>query len=205
MSAGVNDWWESAPSATDAARRCWDDDDWEAGITHCVSMLSTLLASVPDRAPVVDFGCGVGRLIRPMCARLNVYGYEPSVLMRMSVADDDTSTRVFGPDGLNDHHEMFAAAYSTLVFQHLDDVRATWAAADLARLLRPGGLAVVQYVAGDPQAQHRVRAGALAWDASPTAMAALFARVGLSYGVDVPDPVYPSWRWMAFLRTGDQA
>jgi len=107
----------------------------------------------PDFSPkrVLDFGCGVGRLVVPF-ARIadEVVGLDvsPSMLQEARVncessevsnvkllVSDDTLSRVEG---------QFDLVHSCIVFQHIPVDRGRAIFSRLLRLLRPGGVAALQ-------------------------------------------------------------
>lgn len=99
----------------------------------------------------LDFGCGVGRLTQPLSERFaRVVGVDisPPMLERARLLDEtgrqidwvlnDSDALRFQPDASVDF------CYSSLVLQHLPRRLATRYLSELVRVLRPGGLAVVQ-------------------------------------------------------------
>lgn len=98
----------------------------------------------------LDFGCGLGRLVRAMSARFEeCVGTDVSVRMveRARALNADRPNCTFavghGPE-LGYEPGSFDFVYSRLVLQHLPRAAAGRAVAELVRVARPGGLVVFQ-------------------------------------------------------------
>ena len=129
-------------------------------------MLGAVGASIGPTATVVDIGCGVGRLTRPLAARAaRVYGVDVSsamlALARRFNADLGNVTWLHG-DGLglsmlDDASVDFC--FSHVVFQHVPDPAITLDyVREIGRVLRPGGWALFQ-VSSDPNVHRPVAGG----------------------------------------------
>lgn len=97
----------------------------------------------PDAKFIFEFGCGWGRLLRPLVqADYEAWGVEPSERGRAEAAklfprltiDPDASSV---PDGYAD------VGFTWTVLQHLDYLTHREAARQLERIVRPGGLVVL--------------------------------------------------------------
>jgi len=129
-----------------------DDPDWFLGSGYCASQdLRSLLIGhnvpLPSLGAVLDFGCGVGRVIRHW-ADLPEYGVE--------VIGTDTNPKLiawcrqnltFARFAVNRLDGQIAAedntiglAYAFSVFTHLSESYQQHWMRELARVLRPGGL-----------------------------------------------------------------
>jgi SAM-dependent methyltransferase len=148
-------------------RRAYGDPElaafWNEGERDLDRLLSLLHLRIAAEDDVLEIGCGVGRLTRPIAARassvhaLDVSGemlergrrHHPSEDNIRWVLGDGHSLAPIG-DGAVD------AVISHVVFQHIPDPRVTLGyVAEIGRVLRPGGWAAFQ-VSNDPQI-HRPR------------------------------------------------
>jgi SAM-dependent methyltransferase len=98
----------------------------------------------------LDFGCGLGRLVRAMSERFEqCVGVDVSSRMieRARALNADRPNCTFavsrGP-GLEYESGSFDFVYSRLVLQHLRRAEAVRAVEELVRIARPGGLVVFQ-------------------------------------------------------------
>jgi SAM-dependent methyltransferase len=178
------------PDDLEGARRAaWDADDWANGVEHCLAMIHRAL---PFHAyeSVVDFGAGPARLARPLSQRheaTRIYAYEPNEAMwdRSYIRN-----RPYLGNAPQYHH-----AYSTLVFQHLDERDALCALADLSRVIYPGGKFRLQFVNG------RDAAGPLSHPRDPQTMKWMCNLFGFDVRDIEPDPKYPTWSWLTAINT----
>jgi ubiquinone/menaquinone biosynthesis C-methylase UbiE len=102
------------------------------------------------RHDALDFGCGVGRLTRPLANYFsNVTGIDiaPSMIARARTLDRDERCRFV----LNEHADLslfsdnsFDFIYSNLVLQHMQPEYSTAYIREFCRVLRPGGVAIFQ-------------------------------------------------------------
>lgn len=99
---------------------------------------------------LIDVGCGTGRFSAPLASRLGcgVVGVEPSAGM---LAQADTAPSVSYVQGraeaLPVTDEVLDVAWLSMVAHHLDDLAGV--AAELRRVLRPGGVVFIRNVFGD--------------------------------------------------------
>ncbi len=150
-------------------RRAYGDPElarfWSEGERDLDRLLSLLGVHIAAGDEVLEIGCGVGRLTRPLAARarrvhaLDVSAemiergrrHHPSTENISWVVGDGHSLAPIG-DGAVD------AVISHVVFQHIPDPRVTLGyVAEMGRVLRPGGWAAFQ-VSNDPRI-HRPRRG----------------------------------------------
>jgi SAM-dependent methyltransferase len=134
-------------------------DTGEAEISEVLKAADDLGDPV-RRERALDFGCGVGRLSRPLaerfreCVGLDIS--EGMVKLARELNEDRPNCRFVvnaAPDlGLLES-ESFDFVYSSLVLQHMPSVEMVEAyVAEFLRILRPGGLAVFQALSHIPLA-----------------------------------------------------
>jgi SAM-dependent methyltransferase len=138
---------------------------WAGGERDLDTILSSLGVSLARSDVVVDVGCGVGRLTRPLAARAaRVVGIDVSRemldLAREHNAHLDNVEWLHGDgESLRPVEDASVdALVSHVVFQHIPDPRVTLGyVGEMGRVLRPGGWAAFQ-VSTDPSI-HRPRPG----------------------------------------------
>ena len=125
----------------------WDrtrDALYGAGFSH-----EALLALVPDTWTVADLGCGTGSLARALSRRVRrVVGVDnsPAMLEAARAGTRDLKNVQIKKGGLTDLPLGDASCDATLcvlVLTYLDDAEVDRAMAEMLRVLRPGGRAVV--------------------------------------------------------------
>jgi SAM-dependent methyltransferase len=112
------------------------------------------------RGRALDFGCGVGRLSRPLAERfrecVGIDISEGMVKLARDLNDDRPNCRFLvnaAPDLAQLESESFDLVYSSLVLQHMPSVEMVEAyVSEFLRVLRPGGLAVFQALSHIPLA-----------------------------------------------------
>ena len=104
---------------------------------------------------VLDFGCGVGRLIIPFADLAEwVVGVDvsPSMLIEARKNCIDHGLRhvdfVVSDDSLSSLDEPFDLVHSSIVFQHIDVLRGRRLFSRLVELIKPGGLGVIHVTYG---------------------------------------------------------
>jgi SAM-dependent methyltransferase len=128
---------------------------FESGRTHVELVLGAIrqhLVSDFRPARVLDFGCGVGRLLIPFATvSESVVGVDVSEAM-LRIAAENCATAgaenvelVKGDDSLSRVRGQFDLVHSFIVFQHIRPARGEVIFRELIRLLRPGGVGVVHF------------------------------------------------------------
>lgn len=131
----------------------------EAEISEMLKVADDLGEPV-RRERALDFGCGVGRLSRPLaerfreCVALDIS--EGMVKLARELNEDRPNCRFLvnvAPDLGQLETESFDLVYSSLVLQHMPSVEVVEAyVSEFLRILRPGGLAVFQALSHIPLA-----------------------------------------------------
>lgn len=99
----------------------------------------------PSNWKVVDYGCGVGRLLRPLAGTFGeLHGVDISDEMvrigRTQLADlPNVSLHVLDDERLPFSDHSFDLAYSVHVFQHMPKEAFRTLVPEIARILKPGG------------------------------------------------------------------
>lgn len=131
----------------------WDPQAFYATGTAEVSRVlaeATALGARPGRALALDFGCGVGRLTMALADHADaVIGVDVSAPMLAQARRHDTTGRCTfirndAPDLSIIATGTVDIAYSSLVLQHLPAPYNARFLDELLRVVRPGGLLVVQ-------------------------------------------------------------
>jgi SAM-dependent methyltransferase len=131
----------------------------EAEISEMLKVADDLGEPV-RRERALDFGCGVGRLSRPLaerfreCVALDIS--EGMVELARELNEDRPNCRFLvnaAPDLGQLETDSFDLVYSSLVIQHMPSVEVVEAyVSEFLRILRPGGLAVFQALSHIPLA-----------------------------------------------------
>lgn len=176
----------------EAWRRVWAQEG--DGVDHCLAMLD----AVPDRGTVIDVGCGVGRLAVPFADAhpdVTVWAVDvsPTMLEFMPARPNVTPVLCDGrslPSRIAPR--SLDGAWSVLTFQHVPPAVQHAYLAYLGARLRPGGVAVVQFVPdGEP--------GPLNHPVDERTVVEWVERAGLDARI-VADPEWPTWRWLTAVR-----
>ena len=135
---------------------------FETGEAEISAMLKVAddLGEPVRRERALDFGCGVGRLSRPLAERFRecvaIDISEGMVRLARELNEDRPNCRFLvnaAPDLGQLESESFDLVYSSLVLQHMPSVEMVEAyVSEFLRVLRPGGLAVFQALSHIPLA-----------------------------------------------------
>lgn len=137
--------------------------DWEQGIAADLAMLP---APLDGLGPVLDLGCGIGRLTLAYARRHNAWtrglDVSPAMIARAVKATEGQycvsfsvcDGRELGPEALK-----YRGAFSVLMFQHIPASAQAWYIMEVSERLRPGARFTFQTVAGydDCFLSHQVR------------------------------------------------
>lgn len=101
---------------------------------------------------ILDFGCGIGRLIRVLCEKFefqSIYGLDVNIHSIEGAKERVQDPRAIfltydGGIGLPFPDNFFTKIYSVLTIQHIDEHVAFFIFKDMIRVLRPGGRIVLQ-------------------------------------------------------------
>jgi SAM-dependent methyltransferase len=143
----------------------WDEKDFFAtGRTEIAKVLQHvegLGLHLEPSAPVLDFGCGVGRLTRALADHFDeCWGVDisPTMVQKARELNRDRPHCKFWlneTDNLKNFADgYFGFIYTSIVLQHIEAKYAINYIADLLRVLKPGGVFVFQLV-------HRFKVGIL--------------------------------------------
>lgn len=160
---------------------------------------------------VLDFGCGCGRVAGPLGAstpaRLFGCDVNPRLIAwcKANLPGDYHVTRPSPPLPYADG--VFALVYALSVFTHLHDDNARAWLAELARVTRPGGLAVLTFfgedVAADPAFRAELVEGGFLVRREgvegSNLMCGYFSQAGFA------EHAAPGWRPAAFIPAADNA
>ena len=154
-------WNAQATTLEDARAAVWSEPDYEQGTDRCVEAILTALRpdDLPD-GPLLELGCGIGRLTFPIAAAnpgRKVVGLDVSSNMisltrdRWHEAVPSASLPHFVVADLGDIviNEGFSGAYSMLTFQHMPPEAVRHCIDQTVEALLPGGRFVFQFVVGD--------------------------------------------------------
>lgn len=145
----------------DKKRGTWNEKDFfltgEKEIKQLFEYLKVRQITLPDNELVLEFGCGIGRLLRPLYPHFHsLYGVDVSNTM-IEIAETlnrayldkisfqtipDTSASLLDPGSAS-------LVICLLVFQHLPRNHSFRYMAELLRLLKPGGLFIFQLITKD--------------------------------------------------------
>jgi SAM-dependent methyltransferase len=132
----------------------WDLDEFFAsGRKEIEALMEYVLRIAPDlaRGRVLDFGCGVGRLTRPLAEHFeDAVGVDiaPSMIERAREFARENSRCRFV---LNERDDLrgfpsshFDLVYSTITLQHMEPRYSLRYIREFVRILRPGGLVIFE-------------------------------------------------------------
>jgi ubiquinone/menaquinone biosynthesis C-methylase UbiE len=110
-----------------------------------VQVLQQYLDPLPDGAKLLDVGCGTGDLLRRLGGRFECAGCDPAeeMLQHARAANPAAELAAAPAEALPFEDARFDVALCIEVVRYLDDPRP--ALRELARVVRPGGLALVTF------------------------------------------------------------
>ena len=153
-----------------------------------------LLRVIPEGGTVLEIGPGGGRwsvVLAPRCERLVLVDVAPRVLElcreRLGDPDHVSYVRSSGSDLPGVEDGSVAAVWSFDVFVHVAPLDQAGYLAEIARVLRPGGVAAVHHADGRNRGRLPSRAG---WRAPMSA--GLFAALARERGLE-PRETIRSW------------
>lgn len=134
--------------------------DWTEGVEADLAHLE----AVGDKGPILDLGCGIGRLSVAYARRhaVDVIGADVSPVM-LARAELDERVQYLTCDGVSlPHLPELGGAFSVLMFQHISADQQASYVEQIAERLLPGARFVFQTVIGDEDAflSHQVSAEA---------------------------------------------
>jgi SAM-dependent methyltransferase len=182
----------------------WDVEEFLAlgrsDVAEAMAWLDRL--GLPTRfGAVLDFGCGAGRLSQALAAHADtVVGVDVSAPMLAVAADLDRTGRCRfvrndAPDLRLFDDAEFDLVYSELVLQHLPAPVIDGYLGEFMRVLRPGGLAVLQCTVSPLWTAK----GAI-WRFVPRSLVRLGQRHVLGYPAPMQMTAYPTRRLAAVVR-----
>lgn len=109
----------------------------------------------------LDFGCGVGRLLRPLLGKYKtVAGVDIAPRMleisRENCGEPDRLTLVNALDTLEAAGRQFDLVHSYIVLQHIQPPMGLKIMEQMIRLARPGGVVALHFTVGDIQPKRRL-------------------------------------------------
>ena len=191
-------WDAQADTLENAKKAAYSEDDYDEATEAHVRLICDLLGDVKG-GPLLDFGCGVGRLMAPMsrATGAEIIGYDRSAEMLRHARDQRDALGLqnviwFWGEDLKDVAYLYGA-YSMLVFQHLTPTQLADAISDISHVLFPGAPFVFQYVEGDYHVDFDHRH-------TQYEIHCLLSGSGLRIVETFPDPQRPEWRWVKAIQ-----
>lgn len=194
----ARNWWDNEAFADERyATLRWGGDGTTETIDPTIDAILVILSGfIMEASTVVEIGCGPGRLLHRMARQhptSQFVGLDISEQMMSLGVDDRPSnvmTKLVTGDGTLEPIEA-DLVYSVEVFQHLETSLKQNYLRSIADILKPAGVAVIQYVTG---------AEADGWMAHPEteqAMSKMAKAAGLKVRkTKVESQVHDEWRWM---------
>lgn len=145
---------------------------------------------------VLEIGCGIGRLTTELSRRgddYEVYGIDISSKMLDLAPKSSVKYRTCDGRRIPYADEMFDSVYSMLVFQHIPDSAKAGYIKEAARVLKSGGIFLVQAVLGDHHAD-------IDHGTTPDDMAAWFRDSGFAVETTKRDPERQQWLWITGVK-----
>lgn len=197
-SSTARNWWNNESAADQRyATLAWGGDGTLDTVGPTIDgILTNLSTFMMQESTVAEIGCGPGRLLHRLARQYpssQFFGFDISEDMMALGVDDRPSnvmTKLVPGDGTIDSDNV-DFIYSVEVFQHLETDLKQKYLETIASLLKPTGVAVVQYVTGVEGD------GWMAHPETEAAMSKMARTAGLKVKkVKVPFQVHDEWRWM---------
>ena len=162
--AVIQAWDQADPDAIHPLRRVSEDAYWESGQVQA-EMLATVL---PERAKVMDFGCGDGRVAIPLAA----LGYEVTavdssqrMLDRLSERAPDITTVHAAADGIAAHlgRRRTDAVYCLAVLIHHSYADCLNIVGKLRAAMKLGGTLILDWPISDQPVEGRAWLDVTTW------------------------------------------
>ena len=211
-SAREREFWDSAASTLEGARAVvWAEPEvpnaWEARTKECVNEIIGAIEPGLDMSPwppIMDLGCGVGRLAFPMALAANrrVIGVDASSRM-VALAKEESEARadagrwaawfMLGDGRTIPETGPLAAAYSVAMFQHIPKDATFGYIRQVAERLISGGRFRFQFVDGseDTFLSHGLNIS----EVEETCIGAGLKVLAIDRGI-----IFPSWVWVTAER-----
>lgn len=215
---------------TDATRECewWDghadrihvwgeegETAWIEGVDRCLVAVTEGLWDRDGvrgvRGPILDLGCGLGRLSLPLARMfpfIDVVGVDVSTEMLRQAEADRAAERLrnllyLAGDGRKipalPWSEKCSGAYSVLLFQHIPPSAVEQYLHEIARVLVPGGRFLCQYV-GLGVNPLTSTGSFLSWAHSPGVIDQWATDAGMEVVSHQSRLIYPEWMWTTMER-----
>ena len=136
----------------------YETKEWffKTGRAHIERMLDTAdrILGGPDKTEaVLDFGCGVGRLLPPLAERFKVIAIDISPSM-LKLAEKNTEVyhNIQFHRSLHEDQSPFDFVHSFITLQHIRREQGMPIIEKMMSLLRPGGVFALHFTTGDGRA-----------------------------------------------------
>lgn len=193
--------WNTIAADIGPDRAAWDDDRDDQTWRHANTIANRLNTDIAG--PIVEFGCGPGRLTLPIAKRLDRHiiaiDTSPAMVAPLTerVIETNAPITVMLTD-LTDPDQALPAdsvanTYSMLTFQHMNDDDTETVIETLAHALKPLGRLIVQFTTGKPG-----DAGPLSHPRQPDIVAATLTPL-FRHVKTWADPVEPTWFWVGAI------
>ncbi len=166
---------------------------WERGIAQSVIELQS--AFTPGEGPILELGCGIGRLAIPMAEVLSteIIGVDSSIGMLGRARPHERVTYVLGDGELLPDIPMLSGAYSMLLFQHLPPLHVLSYMRQVGKRLKSGAAFRFQFVVGEQCAER-------SYGYKANQMISFCTQAGLCVHESVPSSMCDEWRWITAVK-----
>lgn len=207
QAADEREWWDAHAEPI----YVWGEDDdgaWDRSVSACLPLVCSGLwgdhGALGVRGPVLDLGCGLGRLALPLAQMFPAVEFigvdvSPEMLLKAEILKAEAAAPNVHfrlGDGRRLPRELapFRAAFSVLLFQHIPAEAVRTYIFDVAAALEPGARFLVQYVT-TCGARFNSAGSFLSWAHSPDRLEAWGREAGLVTVSHQSGLVYPEWVW----------